>query len=143
VAISNDFDKRSRILEWIPVVLWSACIFFFSTSYFSAANTAAFFEPIIRWFLPAADPATVRSIHFLIRKTAHFSEYLMMFTLLVRGPLHGRPLPALALCAAMALGDEFHQSFVRSRTASIFDVGLDFSGAVFAGCVRAAFIELI
>jgi VanZ family protein len=143
VAISNDYGLSERIRQWIPVAVWSACIFIFSTSYFSAANTAIFFEPIIKWFLPGADPSTVDSVHFLIRKTAHFSEYLMMFTLLVRGPLHGRPLPALAICAAMAVGDEFHQSFVMSRTASIFDVGLDFSGAVFAGCVRAAFIELI
>jgi VanZ family protein len=128
---------------WLPAAAWLCVIFLFSTSYFSASETGAFIEPGLRWLLPAASAATITQLHFLIRKAAHFSEYLVLFSLLARGPMRARPYAALAACAMFAMLDEGHQSFVPSRTASMFDVGIDFSGALFAGCVRAAFLELI
>ncbi|MGD0662387.1 MAG: VanZ family protein [Syntrophorhabdales bacterium] len=36
---------------------------------------------------------------------------------------------------SVSAGDEFHQSFVATRTASITDVGIDTAGGVFAQVV--------
>jgi len=37
----------------------------------------------------------------------------------------------LLVCGVYAVSDEFHQSFVPSRTATARDVGIDAAGAVF------------
>ena len=140
----NNVDDRVMDLgAWLPVIAWCSCIFVFSTSYFSAVNTGAIIEPILRWLMPSATAATIQDFHFLIRKSAHFTEYLVLFTLLLRGPMRARPFQALAMCALFAVSDEAHQIFVASRTPSIFDVGIDVSGALFAGCVRAAILEFV
>jgi len=46
---------------------------------------------------------------------------------------------AIAIAACVAASDEWHQSFVPSRTASVVDVGIDTAGATVAQVViRAA-----
>ncbi len=93
--------------------------------------------------IPAALPGTIATLHLLVRKSAHFGEYGVLFLLLVRGPMRGRPHLALLLCAAYALFDEAHQVFVPVRTASLYDVGVDFSGALFSNFVRSALAALV
>ena len=66
----------------------------------------------------------------------------MLFWLLVRGPMAGRPQLALLACAIYAFGDEGHQMFVVGRTASLYDVALDFSGALFSRFLHLALIEI-
>lgn len=119
-------------------MLWAACIFVLSSSMFSANNTASVIVPILRWLMPAASPAMIDTTHYFIRKLAHFSEYALLFLLLIRGPMRGRPGFALGLCAVYALLDEGHQMFVPLRTPSLHDVALDFSGALFSNLATLA-----
>ena len=75
-----------------------------------------------------------------MRKLAHVSEYAVLAVLLYRAFVHtalkGRRAfsagVVLLLCAAYAATDEFHQSFVPSRTASLRDVMIDICGAMLA-----------
>jgi VanZ family protein len=76
-------------------------------------------------------------------EAAHFIEYAIFFRLLIRGPLEGRPVLAMALCAAYALTDEGHQVFVAGRGASLYDVALDSTGAMFPSFLRNAISELV
>jgi VanZ family protein len=122
---------------WWPVAAWFVLNFTFSTSYFSANATGSVIKPILRFLLPHADPLTIDTLHALIRKLAHFTQYAVLFWLLARKPMRRRPALALGVCVILALTDEGHQMFVPSRTASLLDVGLDFSGALFANFVRA------
>lgn len=131
-----------EISEWLPVMFWASVIFTLSTSHFSAANTGRIIEPILRWLMPGASYATIALLHWIIRKSAHFTEYLVLFWLLVRGPMARRPHVALGLCAVYALVDEGHQLFVPGRTASLYDVGLDFSGALLSRFLHLAIVEL-
>lgn len=131
-----------EIAEWIPVILWGALIFTLSTSAFTAVNTSKIIDPILKWTFPSITAATIDVAHMLIRKTAHFSEYCVLFWLLVRGPMRSRPYMALMLCVAYALLDEGHQSFVPGRTASLYDVALDSTGALFSHFLVAAVAEL-
>lgn len=76
-------------------------------------------------------------IHGVTRKIAHMGEYFLLaiavsFPLYVYG-LHGILLMILAggICVAFACGDEYHQSFVAGRAASMKDVGIDSIGIFF------------
>jgi VanZ family protein len=129
--------------EWIPVLLWGALIFTLSTSAFSAGNTAKVIDPILRWSIPGITAATVEVCHMLVRKCAHFTEYGILFWLLVRGPMKDRPYLALLLCVLYALSDEGHQIFVPGRTASLYDVALDSTGALFSHFLTTAIGEIV
>jgi VanZ family protein len=77
-------------------------------------------------------------IHFTIRKIAHFTEYGILGYLAVRafrtspGPNISRYwfLLSLSIVVLYALMDEYHQSFVPSRTASIYDSFIDMTGGL-------------
>jgi hypothetical protein len=72
-------DARSPFIHWLPVVLWGLFIFTMSTSSFSAFNTSRFIEPMLRWFFPLASRETIGLLHALVRKSAHFTEYAVLF----------------------------------------------------------------
>ena len=129
--------------KWLPPILWVIVLFFLSTSAFSAVNTSRFIEPILRWLLPTASAATIGMLHALIRKAAHFTNYGILFWLLIRGPMYGRPYAALALCVCYAFLDEGHQAFVPGRGPSLYDVALDSSGALFSRFLHGATSDLV
>jgi len=79
------------------------------------------------------------TIHFVIRKSAHFAEYFVFCLLIYRGVRAGRigwrwtwGLAALFCAAGYSVLDEIHQAFVASRTASAYDSLLDSAGAFVA-----------
>ena len=141
-SMTAELPAQSAVREWIPVILWGAIIFTLSTSAFTAANTARTIDPVLRWLLPGITAASIDVAHMLIRKTAHFTEYGVLFWLLVRGPMADRPYTALMLCVAYALLDEGHQTFVPGRTASLYDVALDSTGALFSHYLTTAIAEI-
>ncbi len=98
---------RSRVLTvWLPVVLWAAVIFTFSSI------------PSLSSGLGTWDT--------VLRKGAHITEYAIFGALLYRA--FGREAPALAVGIAYAATDELHQHFVRGRHASPVDVAIDAVG---------------
>jgi len=76
----------------------------------------------------------------LLRKGGHFTEYAILALLAARAlRTSTRELLrtrwfwlSLLLVVVYALGDEFHQSFVPSRTASIYDSMIDTFGGLTA-----------
>jgi VanZ family protein len=117
-----------------------AIIFAGSTDLMSAEHTSRIIVPLLRWFVPTISPLTLVRLEFFLRKAAHVSEYAVLAVLLYRAFVHTifqsrRALSAgivLLSCAAYAASDEFHQSFVASRTASLRDVMIDLCGAMLA-----------
>ena len=127
-----DFEPpRRRLSRYGPVALWAIVIFLTSTSALSGSNTAVLIRPL-HWLFPHLSDATFNFIHgVIIRKGAHFTEYVV-FGLLAAQPAHWlERQPAVSY----ALGDEFHQSFVPSRTASIYDSMIDGFGGLAALCL--------
>ena len=130
---------RVFLKYWLPVLIWLGVIFFGSTEMMSAEQTSRFLLPFLRWLKPDISPETFTQIHFLVRKLAHVGEYAILALLLWRAV---RSSPALHMklsmlfgavllaCALFAASDEFHQSFVKSRTPSVRDVILDIVGAL-------------
>jgi hypothetical protein len=142
-AVAIEAPERGWVAIWFPVLAWGILISVLSTSAFSAERTATIIDPILQWLVPNISASTMAVCHFLIRKSAHFTEYGVLFWLLVRGPMARRPYLALALCVGYALIDEGHQMFVPGRGASLYDVALDSSGALFSNFLALTMAELV
>jgi VanZ family protein len=120
---------------WLAVAACTTVIFVFSGDEFSAANTSRILEPILRWLFPDIAPATMAAIHMAVRKGAHLTEYGLLGLLAARAlrltlaiSTARAALLSLALVLAVSATDEFHQSFLPSRTGVISDVGIDLTG---------------
>ena len=131
---------RRFLSRYLPLVAWLAFISYASTSSFSASNTSRIIGPLVLWLFPSTSAETLATIQFFTRKIAHFTEYAILGFLAARA---FRTSPNLAisrrwfwisaaLIVVYALVDEYHQSFVPSRTASIFDSFIDMSGGLAA-----------
>ncbi len=136
---SQDTQPHHRLSRYGPLVLWAALIFVGSTSVLSASHTSVLLR-VFLWIFPQASEATLATIHFLLRKAGHFTEYAILALLAARAlRTSTRELLrkrwfwlSLLLVVVYALGDEFHQSFVPSRTASIYDSMIDTFGGLTA-----------
>ncbi len=76
------------------------------------------------------------SIHFLVRKCAHVTEYVLLSiftTIFLRayGQMQvKRYLTAAIFCVLVAISDEVHQLFVPNREGSVRDVLIDTLGVI-------------
>lgn len=128
-----------RIWRYAPLILWMALIFFASTDAFSADNTSGLLRSLLVRLFPQISEERLAFLHFVIRKLAHLSAYAVLALLAVRAFASSsrRVLSehwittSVLLIVAYALLDEFHQSFVPSRSASIFDSLIDIAGGLF------------
>lgn len=106
--------KTKLIKYWLPVVIYAIIIFLISS-------------------IPGKDVPPLFKYQDVI---FHFFEYAGLSLLLNRA-LKGirvsrRFFMALILCLLYASSDEWHQSFVPGRTASLYDVGVDGIGVLIA-----------
>lgn len=100
---------RDRWGRWVPVFLWMGVIFTISSV--SQVKVAQVFF----W-------------DYMFKKTAHMSEYFILYVLLFRAT-KGNWLWSYVLTLIYSISDEFHQSFVPGRTAALYDLAFDASGA--------------
>ncbi|HSH39001.1 MAG TPA: VanZ family protein [Chthoniobacterales bacterium] len=133
VELSN---VRSFLRYWLPVLAWMLLIFIASTDLMSAQHTSRFIGPFLRWISPNVSAETIAAVQFGVRKAAHVTEYAILAALVLRALHRGwddvrwsRALVALATAISYAAVDEYHQSFVASRTGSPADVAIDACGA--------------
>ena len=99
--------RRSTLGAWLPVIVWAAVIFAFSS------------VPSLSTELGTWDT--------ILRKLAHLAEYAILGALLCRALRR----PGLAILAAIlyAVSDEIHQTFVEGRVGAPLDVRIDALGA--------------
>ena len=141
---------KSFIKYWLPLLIWLGVMFLGSTDLMSAQHTSRFIVPFLRWLNPHISWAAINTIHTVIRKLGHVSEYAILALLLWRAVRSGSALhmkmsllfgAVLLASAFFAASDEFHQSFVRSRTPSVRDVLLDVAGAFLGLLIGASFAQ--
>lgn len=133
-------NPSSVISRYGPLVLWIGVITLGSTGNLSAANTSRIIRPLILWLIPDITDASLIQVHFIVRKLAHFTEYAILALLAARAFLsspneklrQGWYMASFALVAVCALLDEYHQSFLDSRTGTIYDSFIDMSGGATA-----------
>ncbi len=120
----------------VPIA-WMVLMFVFSTDMGSSEHTTAFLDPIVQYLLPSLSQGGVENLLLSFRKMAHLLEYAIL-AILWFSALHqtenraSRQAVMFALLISMTYAglDEFHQSFIASRTGSIVDVGIDALGSV-------------
>ena len=132
-------SSHHRLSRYGPLVVWAALIFIGSSSALSGTNTSLVLRPVI-WLFPHVSEATLAALHFLVRKAGHLTEYAILALLAARAfRTSAREFlctrwfwVSLLFVVGYSLSDEFHQSFVPSRTASIYDSMIDSVGGFVA-----------
>jgi VanZ family protein len=141
---------RRLLTYWLPPIIWAAVILWASTDAFSASNTGGWLERITARLGHPLAPLTSDLINYVIRKIAHLTEYGILSALSFRALRGGErrwrvrwSVGAVALAVFVASIDEFHQTFVPSRTGTWQDVVLDAGGAaIMQITIRAAQVLL-
>ncbi|HWH56046.1 MAG TPA: VanZ family protein [Terriglobales bacterium] len=140
----NTSTKRV-IKVWLPSAIWLAIIALESTNIGSSDHTASLLYPIFS-FLFGLDPARFAVWHALMRKAGHVVGYFILSVLLFRSWRATFPRLSTRWClqwaavaffstALVASFDEWHQTFLPSRTGTFRDVILDSSAALVAQIV--------
>jgi VanZ family protein len=128
---------RTFLKYWLPVLLWMALIFSASADSHSYQHSSRIFEPLLRWLFPQMSQTHIDEIHHIFRKCGHLAEYAILALLLWRALNQSKNLPpwswprvqgTLLLVCLYAATDEFHQSFVPTRTSLVSDVFIDTAG---------------
>ena len=132
-------------ISWLLVIAWMLLIFSMSAQGREESNRSSvgvsriIASIFVRgWddMTEAEQAETVESIHVLVRKTAHFTLYMILGILsfiAISNHTSKRSLNALfafVLSAAYAVSDEVHQYFTAGRSCEIRDMLIDSSGAI-------------
>lgn len=134
------------------MILWLIVISIESTAYLSSEHTSRILYPVLH-YLFGVDYATFEPWHVFIRKSGHVFGYGLLSILLFRA--WRETLPALngarwafrwagiamfgtALVASL---DEWHQSYIPTRTGTIHDVILDTCAGIAAQLALFLFLR--
>ena len=142
----KEYPAAVKLLSWLPAACIAAAIFWFSAQ--PAAESTEMSDTVSHLILllgtklgffhgnPAQYADLIELMSFPVRKTAHMTEYLVLYCT-VRFGLHftyqplnvkHRLLTALAIVFLYACTDEFHQLFVPGRAGRFTDVLIDCFG---------------
>ncbi|WNJ21255.1 VanZ family protein [Pontibacter sp. G13] len=144
-TVSATRNPRSVWTHWLPVILWMGVIFFLShQDRDQSAKTSAWVMQLLNIFQLDIETLRAYNIPFLIRKLAHMTEYGILFLLVNRLIRMYRPAAnsvgwAMLCVVLYAATDEFHQSFVPGRGATVVDVMIDTTGALIAWGIWALY----
>lgn len=112
------FLVKRIVVYWLPPLVWMGLIYFLSSFHKLQASPVSWQD-------------------FVIRKTAHFLEFAVLFVLYNRGLAKSTQLTrrkglflSLILTIGYAMTDEFHQTMVLGRTGKPFDILIDSLGAL-------------
>lgn len=115
-----NYQSKGRVFiyYWLPVIFWMGLIFWLSS--FNKLEISP-----VSWK------------DFVLRKFAHFWEYVFLYLLIFRAAKNSSHFKALKLLffslfltIFYSLSDELHQTFIVGRSGRLFDVGVDSLGAV-------------
>ena len=144
--------KHEALKTWIAAVLWLIVIAIESSTYLSAHNTSKFLYPLLH-FLFGINRVGFEPWHFYIRKSGHVIGYALLSVLLYRAwratlPVAKDPKWTIRWATVALLGtalvaslDEWHQSYLPTRTGRWQDVVLDTSAGVGAQILIFLFLR--
>ena len=135
---------------WIITILWMGIIFYFSSqpAYVSrqeSGDILAWMDKIEENEVQDTDNARVSKLQYNIRKFAHFIMYsglgflITISIVLIKYKSFASYVLAWLATAVYAVLDEFHQSFVPGRGATLVDIKIDCVSA-FVGVVMAVIV---
>ena len=122
-----------------------ALIFIASADPESGPRGSRLLAPLLRWLMPDITADALEQVVLVVRKFIHFATFGVLAALVWRALAAAHPGRwywrtaglALAITAAYAASDEWHQTFVPTRVGSALDVLIDTAGAAFVlGCIH-------
>lgn len=141
-------NKNKKMISWIMLIAWMGIIFFMSHQPGEVSSSQS--ELVLRIFSFLGielnqyfgELATL-----VIRKTAHFSEYLILFLFAYNVSrfyftTKKARLYSIIFVFLYASTDEFHQYFIPGRNMAFKDVLIDTSGGVI-GYLIMKIVEIV
>jgi VanZ family protein len=124
------------ILRWAPALAWMTMIFVFSNQ--PGGGSGALSRLIMSYLAKVGiDFQAWFGDHavWVLRKCAHFTEYMLLFFLLqlaLTTGIEGRKARWWAWLGVIlfAASDEFHQLFIPGRVGDVLDVAIDSAGGL-------------
>jgi VanZ family protein len=129
-------DRHQLLKAWIAAILWLIVIAIESSAWLSAHNTSRILYPLLHWLFNL-DYEQFAHWHFFLRKGGLVFGYGLLSILLFRAwretlpeVSHARWAMRWATLAVLGTAlvaslDEWHQSYIPSRTGTVHDVILD------------------
>jgi VanZ family protein len=128
-------SRPNLLRAWWPAAVWTGLIAFESTGLFSSQNTGSMLYALLTRLFGQINFYEFLVFHHYLRKTGHVIGYGMLSVLLLRGwratldqdhaQLGRRALLSWLGTVFVAAMDEWHQSYIPSRTGTWRDVVLD------------------
>ena len=129
-------NKKKYILRWTMLVLWMCFIFYMSSRSGSESQEQSDLVLSILNFFGLQLNESIKNIaSFIVRKTAHVTEYMILYILIFRvvtlySNTKKSKLIALFCMVLYASTDEIHQLFVPGRSGMVRDVFIDSIGGI-------------
>ena len=121
-------NKRSTIL----MLFWMLLIFIMSS--FDATESANQSNFIVKIINNIFKIENIELLSFIIRKLAHFTEYLILgfltINMLNKNDISKKYLLSILICIIYATSDEIHQIFVPGRACQLRDILIDSIGSI-------------
>lgn len=128
------------------------CITIFMFSHQVADESSKTSEGVIKFIyehIPGLKNIPEDIFTFIVRKTAHFSIYMLLgilcisFALTYRGTKYQKGLASLCFGFFYGCSDEFHQLFIEGRSGELRDVFIDSLGCILGILIVIATIKMI
>lgn len=119
-------------LSTILMLLWMFLIFIMSS--FDATESTNQSNFIVNIITNIFKIENIELLSFIIRKLAHFTEYLILGLLVAnmftKNNINNLYLISIILCIIYATSDEIHQLFVPGRACQLRDILIDSIGSI-------------
>lgn len=141
-------NKNKKMISWIMLIAWMGIIFFMSHQPGEVSSSQSELVLKIFSFLGIELNQYFGGLAtFVIRKTAHFSEYLILFLFAYNVSrfyftTKKARLYSIIFVFLYASTDEFHQYFIPGRNMAFKDVLIDTSGGVI-GYLIMKIVEIV
>ncbi|MBC2582928.1 VanZ family protein [Clostridium sp. DJ247] len=128
----------SKRVKWILVIIWMVIIFWFSNQPAVISDgKSKFVIQLFKLLGLNLDSILGDLANFVVRKIAHFTEYLILYLLVFNATykkinLKKSLITSILVVFLYACSDEIHQIFVPGRTSRVRDVVIDTFGGMAA-----------
>lgn len=136
--------NRKKVLRWVLLLLWVAVIFIMSQQTGEKSSSQSnFIVNLVTFTGIELNDYLMDIATLVVRKSAHFTEYLILFILVYRVViLYMNKTQARIIAVLFVFGyacsDEFHQYFINGREAAFRDVIIDTSGGLMGAFLTVA-----
>lgn len=124
--------KINNKLSILLVFLWMFLIFLMSS--FDATESANQSNFIVNIITNIFKIENIEVLSFIIRKLAHFTEYLILgfltINMLNKNDISKKYLISILICLIYATSDEIHQFLIPGRDCQIKDILIDSIGSI-------------